>query len=518
MSLQLPTVSVTLGPAWATQLNVALEAIDSHDHVSVGRKIVASALDLDGDVDLQGNDLLGVRSLRLDSLGSVVTSLRALCAVGGNLWWVNGAGTGVQLTSGGQLAVGGAGSNNAFAGVSVASSLVIQASDTWVVLKVSTVSPRTITLPLAAAVTAGRAFLIKDASGFSEANPITLNRSGSDTLDGSTSQSLSIAWGAWWVVSDGVSAWHLHRGSPQWLTKSGLVLGTGASVAIGSSVTLGDSSLSVGSSTLTASALTVGSSAAGAGTVRLPQNGSVYSVNPAATDMRLVAASAYDVLLGDNNADRVLVTPPLETASTALFQDDIEVGVAASITFATPRTRVVLQGLYDGFTVDDSKRPLGYSSNGGSSGSGAGWVPVTNSGTTMTDFYLVSSAVACEMIVQVRRPLHGATLDSVKLHYKPRAAASPQFRIRVDVLRVSPSAPSSPVSLMSGGFTQVDAYASTDWTSKTFAMDQNNVIDNDSYVYYVRVKDEAGTGTGTGSGVSALELTYTVADVLEASL
>jgi hypothetical protein len=34
MNLSLPTVSVTIGPTWATQLNTALETVDVHDHTS----------------------------------------------------------------------------------------------------------------------------------------------------------------------------------------------------------------------------------------------------------------------------------------------------------------------------------------------------------------------------------------------------------------------------------------------------------------------------------------------------
>ena len=50
MSLTLPTPGERLGPTWASDLNTALTSIDSHDHVSVGRKLGAAALNIDADL------------------------------------------------------------------------------------------------------------------------------------------------------------------------------------------------------------------------------------------------------------------------------------------------------------------------------------------------------------------------------------------------------------------------------------------------------------------------------------
>ena len=56
MNLSLPTVSVTLGPTWATQVNTAFETIDSHDHSSgKGTKVPSAGLNINANVDFNEN-------------------------------------------------------------------------------------------------------------------------------------------------------------------------------------------------------------------------------------------------------------------------------------------------------------------------------------------------------------------------------------------------------------------------------------------------------------------------------
>ena len=68
----------------------------------------------------------------------------------------------------------------------------------------------TVTLPLAASGP-GRLIVIKDAAGYSDTNSITIQRAGSDSLDGDPSRtSISIPNVAGWkrMISDGVSGWY----------------------------------------------------------------------------------------------------------------------------------------------------------------------------------------------------------------------------------------------------------------------------------------------------------------------
>ena len=91
----------------------------------------------------------------------------------------------------------------------VSSSLTIGNADTFVYLIVDTTVARTITLPLASGVSAGRIYIIKDSSGQSETNNISLAIQGSDTVDGASSQTLNSNYGSWTIVGDGVDKWYI---------------------------------------------------------------------------------------------------------------------------------------------------------------------------------------------------------------------------------------------------------------------------------------------------------------------
>ena len=107
MNLDLPVVSTTPGPTWATSVNAAFDEVDSHDHsTGNGVKVTPTGLNINADLPLNENNLIEVRSVRFDDQGTVqtdATDLGCLQLVGGDLWWVNGNGTGVQITSGAGL-------------------------------------------------------------------------------------------------------------------------------------------------------------------------------------------------------------------------------------------------------------------------------------------------------------------------------------------------------------------------------------------------------------------------------
>lgn len=71
----------------------------------------------------------------------------------------------------------------------------------------STASARTITLPAATAVKAGLPYYVKDESGGAGTNNITIQRAGSDTVDGATSVAITANYGAKALYSDGASKW-----------------------------------------------------------------------------------------------------------------------------------------------------------------------------------------------------------------------------------------------------------------------------------------------------------------------
>lgn len=79
-----------------------------------------------------------------------------------------------------------------------------------VVLRVATATAtadRMIQLPAANGVTAGTMYLFYDATGEAATKNITINRRGSDTINGATNKVIATAYGGAIFISDGTSAW-----------------------------------------------------------------------------------------------------------------------------------------------------------------------------------------------------------------------------------------------------------------------------------------------------------------------
>ncbi len=213
MNLQLPTVLTTLGPEWANQVNAAFEVVDRHDHSDgKGVKITPQGLNINSEVDFQTNRAFNLQSTQYDAQTAAQTgasNANSIYSVNGNLYWTNGSGVAIQLTSGGTL-IPSPGSITTYERASVASDLVINPSATTVLFTVDTSVSRNITLPLAAAVSDGRIYIIKDISGTANANNITLTAAGSDNIDGQASIALDSNYGSWTVVGDGVDAWFVN--------------------------------------------------------------------------------------------------------------------------------------------------------------------------------------------------------------------------------------------------------------------------------------------------------------------
>lgn len=215
MLLDLPVVSVTLGPLWATKLNAAITTIDEHDHTSgKGVQLTQASLNITGDLEMNSNDVSELRSTRYDNQSADLAAsddLRCLYAKGGDLYWnPNSASTHVQITSGGVLNSA-ALVSSLWAIKAVASNYTILSSDTEIFFAVSTAAARVLTLPAANAVTAGRYYVLVDVTGSGATNTITINRAGADTIEGGTSVVISQNYGGLILTSDGVSAWRVMR-------------------------------------------------------------------------------------------------------------------------------------------------------------------------------------------------------------------------------------------------------------------------------------------------------------------
>lgn len=207
MNLVKPTPSVTIGPTWAQMLNTMMDVIDAHDHSSgKGVKVGPSGLDINANLPFQNHKATDLYSAQLYSQVAAITGspeAGSLQNVGGNLYWINGSGSAVPVTSGGSVV---AAVSNAFStSTPGAYPYTVSAADAQKVLLVNTSSARTINLPAATTVVM---FFIKDVTGSAGTNLISLVPNGANTIDGvNATRSLGENYGQWMLISDGVSNW-----------------------------------------------------------------------------------------------------------------------------------------------------------------------------------------------------------------------------------------------------------------------------------------------------------------------
>lgn len=126
MGLQLPIPGTTTGPTWATMLNTALAAVDGHNHSpGYGAQIPTSGLALNADLPFNNYNLTLVRAARFKDAGGSLTGaadLGELYVGNGNLYYNNGSGQAIQITSGAGLnaaSIGGIGGDYTTSGASV---------------------------------------------------------------------------------------------------------------------------------------------------------------------------------------------------------------------------------------------------------------------------------------------------------------------------------------------------------------------------------------------------------------
>jgi len=213
MNLILPVVTVTLGPEWATEINVAIESIDEHDHSSgKGKSIPTSALNINANLDYNSHNaynLLQVKLISNDATLSGASNINSIYTTLGDLYYTNSAGVAIQITSGGSITVPGGSAVNSFEQLEIATDFTIAPSLTAVYLLVDSTATRTITLPLASAVTGGRFYIIKDVSGESNTNNITIQTAGSDLIDGSSTYIYNSNFGSFWLTGNGEESWSI---------------------------------------------------------------------------------------------------------------------------------------------------------------------------------------------------------------------------------------------------------------------------------------------------------------------
>jgi hypothetical protein len=208
VTLTLPSPLVTPGPTYSTLINVAIQAAADATHIggANGDKWTSASLGIDADVSWGGYSITAIKATTYTQQAAVATANSVYFKTDNNLWCTNGSGTAIQLTSG-------AGLNSSalitavWPQLSVATNYTILAADAYTFFKVDTSAARAVTLPSAAAVGAGRFYVISDVTGSAVANNITISRAGADTIEGATSHVINVAYGWVILVSDGTSAW-----------------------------------------------------------------------------------------------------------------------------------------------------------------------------------------------------------------------------------------------------------------------------------------------------------------------
>lgn len=208
MAMVLGTVQETLGPEWAQLLNAALQVVDLHDH-SDGRglPVTPAGMSINDTVDFQANDASNLSALLLQAVTALATSKAgSLQRFGSNLYWINGAGVAVQITSGSSVNSSGSGEITIDEPASFPYS--ITSGDANKILTVPTNSQaQTLNLP---AATTQMLVIIKDKTLTAGTNVITIVPDGTDTIDGDNADYLiDYDGGAAFLISDGVSAWYV---------------------------------------------------------------------------------------------------------------------------------------------------------------------------------------------------------------------------------------------------------------------------------------------------------------------
>lgn len=108
MGLNLPIVSSTVGPTWASYLNTALTSVDSHNHSpGNGNLVPTSGININSDLSFNSSfNATSLRSIRFVNQGSPLglgTDLGCIYESGGNMYWNSSSGAQVQITAGAAL-------------------------------------------------------------------------------------------------------------------------------------------------------------------------------------------------------------------------------------------------------------------------------------------------------------------------------------------------------------------------------------------------------------------------------
>jgi len=110
MNLTLPTVSVTIGPQWATEVNAALTSVDSHDHSSgKGTKITPAGINVNATFNFNEKAITDLNSITYQNLSTLLTGVNTMYVKDGDLFYNDSSANQIRITAGGTIDVGSVG-------------------------------------------------------------------------------------------------------------------------------------------------------------------------------------------------------------------------------------------------------------------------------------------------------------------------------------------------------------------------------------------------------------------------
>lgn len=167
-----------------TSTDLTLRAATSQKISFVTSGVERMAINVGGATVLNsGSDAYTMPSTRATAAGQVLTDL----AADGSLSWTTLDGYNAQSGT----------------------SYMVLTSDARKIIGLSNVAARTITLPAANSLPAGTTIWFKDEAGTAGSANITINRAGSDTIDGATSYTINVNYDCKGVYTNGSSKWFI---------------------------------------------------------------------------------------------------------------------------------------------------------------------------------------------------------------------------------------------------------------------------------------------------------------------
>lgn len=285
----LPVINVTTDPTWSQEFLDAFNSISTHTHTGLAgdaAQINAANLLLTQDFSLGGYNTINARSYIMQNLVSDPAGANDVCSLyskNGNLYFNNQLGTHVQVTNGNTInAVSTVAS--AWSYLTVITNFTLQNSDGYTYLAVNTSGARSVFLPAASTVPTGRFVIIKDATGNSETNAITLVPNGADTIDTSASSYVvKKKFGSWMLVSNGTNGWLVSNYSNKELN-DGTIRSNGSGI-----------SLIGGSENITTTAATIASTSTAATNITATTNLNLNAANIISTSTAATTISAATI-------------------------------------------------------------------------------------------------------------------------------------------------------------------------------------------------------------------------------